>query len=88
MKGKFECNNMMEILELLADNDQSSLSNLERMEKIIFVTAPKLRRDDIRRQCLPPGYFLMGDSERKGYFSIYSSKKPLVEMIDRACRLD
>ncbi len=49
MKGKFECNNMMEILELLAENDQSSLSNLERLEKIIFVTAPKLRRDDIRR---------------------------------------
>ena len=49
MSGQFECNDIMGILEHLAENDQSSLNYFERLEKIIFENAKKLRKDDIRR---------------------------------------
>lgn len=85
MNGQFECNDIMGILEHLADNDQSSLNYFERLEKIIFENAKKLRKDELSSR-QSPGYFLLGDSGSKGYLRVYSSKKPLVEMIDRACR--
>lgn len=57
MSGQFECNDIMGILEHLADNDQSSLNYFERLEKIIFENAKKLRKDDIRRFHLSQGTF-------------------------------
>lgn len=50
MSGQFECNDVMGILEHLADKDQSSLKYIERLEKIIFENAKKLRRDDLSRK--------------------------------------
>lgn len=49
MSGKFECNDIMGILEHLADNDISSLNYIDRLEKIIFLNSKKLRKDDLRK---------------------------------------
>jgi len=84
MSGQFECNDIMGILEHLADNDQSSLKYIERLEKIIYANAKKLRRDDLSRKRIKAGYFLLGDTATRGYVKIYPSSKPLVEMVDRA----
>lgn len=47
MTGQFECNDIMGILEHLADNDLSSLQYIDKLEKTIFLESRKLRRDDI-----------------------------------------
>ena len=49
MSGQFECNDIMGILDHLAENDKASLNYFERLERIIFENAKKLRKDDIRR---------------------------------------
>ena len=49
MSGQFECNDIMGILEHLAENDLTSLNYVDRLEKIIFQNARKLRRDDLRK---------------------------------------
>lgn len=49
MSGQFECNDIMGILEHLAENDLTSLNYIDRLEKIIFQNARKLRRDDLRK---------------------------------------
>lgn len=48
MSGQFECNDIMGILDHLAENDQSSLNYLEKLEKTIFENSRKLKKDDIR----------------------------------------
>lgn len=58
MSGQFECNDIMGILEHLADNDQLSLNYFERLEKIIFENSKKLRKDDVRKLAVIKASFL------------------------------
>lgn len=51
MSGQFECNDIMGILEHLAENDLTSLNYIDRLEKILFENARKLRGDDLRKVC-------------------------------------
>lgn len=51
--GQIECNDIQGILQLLQENDKCSLKLLDRLEKIIFHNAKKLRREDIRTRRSP-----------------------------------
>jgi hypothetical protein len=46
--GQIECRDIQGILQLLQENDKCSLKLIDRLEKIIFQNAKKLRREEIR----------------------------------------